>query len=428
YDCKQYPIWSLGLELCAAQGEDQSFFYIEENIDPKMIKDKASYAVITVVIGNVNSKAIETEFVTALGKDRDTWKWTARLVDDGKYIMRFPSAQMVRVWGYFRPLGTRTMQAQIMIDPWNPAIGSKGMLQRGWFRIRGIPSDQRAVKTIAKVGGLVGKVEEVDEKTIKKIEYVRARIACRNVTKNTSDYRRVDGKEHTAKTVGGGIIRERNTKENARKQSQNYGKGSYSAPPKVQRAKNGEKFMADAQKAIKNQFDPPLEGLERVQLTYSDDEDNGYGGEMERDLPEVGRGEASTSGIVHQGPLVVYGPAHDDKKNEFLAELSSFCARNSEPYVIGGDFNIIRFSHERNKIERMHRHSPLFNSVIQNYELVEIDMPGGQYTWSNNQEHPTLVKLDKVLMSKQWEIAFPQVLMQKLPREVSDHNPLIICT
>ncbi|WVZ79765.1 hypothetical protein U9M48_027306, partial [Paspalum notatum var. saurae] len=92
------------------------------------------------------------------------------------------------------------------------------------------------------------------------------------------------------------------------------------------------------------------------------------------------------------------------------------------------DFNIIRFSHERNKIERLHRHSCLFNSVIRTCELIEIDMPGGQYTWSNNQENPTLVKLDRVLMSKQWEAAIPHVIIQKLPREIIDHNPLIVCT
>lgn len=55
-------------------------------------------------------------------------------------------------------------------------------------------------------------------------------------------------------------------------------------------------------------------------------------------------------------------------------------------------------------------------------------MTGGKFTWSINQPDPTLVKLDRALMSKDWEDIFPKVVINKLPRELSDHKPLIICT
>jgi exonuclease III len=45
--------------------------------------------------------------------------------------------------------------------------------------------------------------------------------------------------------------------------------------------------------------------------------------------------------------LVVYGAAHDENKLSFLAELSNFCANNTEPMIIGGDFNIIRYLKEK---------------------------------------------------------------------------------
>lgn len=53
-------------------------------------------------------------------------------------------------------------------------------------------------------------------------------------------------------------------------------------------------------------------------------------------------------------------------------------------------------------------------------------MSGGMFTWSNNQDPPTLEKLDKILISKDWEDFFPHAIVKKLPREISDHNPLII--
>ena len=55
-------------------------------------------------------------------------------------------------------------------------------------------------------------------------------------------------------------------------------------------------------------------------------------------------------------------------------------------------------------------------------------MTSGMYTWSNNQDIPILEKLDRILMSKDWEDLFPQVWVRKLPREVSDHNPLILAS
>jgi hypothetical protein len=55
-----------------------------------------------------------------------------------------------------------------------------------------------------------------------------------------------------------------------------------------------------------------------------------------------------------------------------------------------------------------------------------IHMAGSGFTWSNNHEFPTLVKLDRVLMSKNWKDIFPLVKVEKLPRIIYDHNPLII--
>ena len=57
------------------------------------------------------------------------------------------------------------------------------MLQTGWFRVSDIPGDQRSIRTIAKIGGLVGKVVEIDEKTRFRADYVRVKIACRDLQK-----------------------------------------------------------------------------------------------------------------------------------------------------------------------------------------------------------------------------------------------------
>lgn len=39
---------------------------------------------------------------------------------------------------------------------------------------------------------------------------------------------------------------------------------------------------------------------------------------------------------------------------------------------------------------------------------------------------PLLEKLDRILVTREWEDLFPNSLLTKLPREISDHNPLIL--
>jgi hypothetical protein len=124
--------------------------------------------------------------------------------------------------------------------------------------------------------------------------------------------------------------------------------------------------------------------------------------------------------------LVVYGAAQEEFKIDFLSELFAFCSRSSEPLLIGGDFNIIRYMEERNRPRSLNRFSDIFNILINFHELREIVMTGGLFTWSNNQEIPILEKLDRVLASKDWEDCFPSTFVKKLPRDVSDHNPLIL--
>ncbi|KAJ1283270.1 hypothetical protein BS78_03G115800 [Paspalum vaginatum] len=178
-ECKREPLWNCAPELCAAQVTDQSFFYIEENIDSRASKERASTAVISVVSGSATAKQIENEFRNLTSNE--TWIWKAKQISENKFSMRFPNAKMVQEWGHFRPLGLRTIEAQIVIDPWSPT-GAKGELQHAWFKVSGIPPDQRSLRTIAKVGGLVGKTLEIDEKSRYRNDYVRVRIACRDVT------------------------------------------------------------------------------------------------------------------------------------------------------------------------------------------------------------------------------------------------------
>jgi uncharacterized protein (DUF2249 family) len=62
------------------------------------------------------------------------------------------------------------------------------------------------------------------------------------------------------------------------------------------------------------------------------------------------------------------------------------------------------------------------------YELRDLPLNGGKFTWSNIQADPNLDRLDRILISKDWENLFPLSKIRNNPRILSDHNPLILCS
>jgi endonuclease/exonuclease/phosphatase family metal-dependent hydrolase len=124
--------------------------------------------------------------------------------------------------------------------------------------------------------------------------------------------------------------------------------------------------------------------------------------------------------------LVVYSAAQESEKESFLSELARLCDSESVPLLVGGDFNIIRNQKEKNNNRYNDRWSSLFNVVINSLDLRELELSGRQFTWANNLQVPKYEKLDRILVSTEWELKFPRVSVQSLPRGISDHTPLLL--
>jgi len=85
---------------------------------------------------------------------------------------------------------------------------------------------------------------------------------------------------------------------------------------------------------------------------------------------------------------------------------------------MGGDFDILHHSDDKNKKFVNNRFLELFNRIINMYELRDLALQEGKCTWSNNRADPTLGKLGRVFISEKCKI-------KKIPRYVSDHNPIV---
>jgi exonuclease III len=122
----------------------------------------------------------------------------------------------------------------------------------------------------------------------------------------------------------------------------------------------------------------------------------------------------------------VYGPQGGNEKILFLQEIREIRAECLGPWMLAGDFNLIYKDSDRNNSNYNRAMMGRFRRLIEDMTLKEIPLHGRQYTWSNQQNVHVLVKLDRVFCSVDWELLFPNVLLQSTASQDSDHCPLIL--
>jgi hypothetical protein len=67
-----------------------------------------------------------------------------------------------------------------------------------------------------------------------------------------------------------------------------------------------------------------------------------------------------------------------------------------------------------------------FKDAIDDLRLKEIKLNGRCFTWSNEQDNPTMTRIDRLLCTPEWELIFPACFLHSLPSLMSDHTPLLL--
>ncbi len=124
----------------------------------------------------------------------------------------------------------------------------------------------------------------------------------------------------------------------------------------------------------------------------------------------------------------LYGPPSWQGKEEFCRELVALKGECIGPWVVCGDFNFTRNQNERRGRCWSRKLMLMFSNLINELELVDLPLGNQQYTWSNMQSNPTMAKLDRFLISTEWDLIFPISNVTTLPRITSDHSHLLLAT
>jgi exonuclease III len=121
----------------------------------------------------------------------------------------------------------------------------------------------------------------------------------------------------------------------------------------------------------------------------------------------------------------VYAPSDHRDTPAFLDILLEIGASISGPWLIVGDFNLIRDAKDKNTGTVNQLLCNQFNDVIHNLSLAELPLLDCLYTWSNKRRSPILARLDRAFTNATFNNVFPSALLTSSVRITSDHKPII---
>ena len=84
----------------------------------------------------------------------------------------------------------------------------------------------------------------------------------------------------------------------------------------------------------------------------------------------------------------IYGPTKRDLKVELWEDLGALRGRWGDLWCLGGDFNVLRSSDERNREGRWSGAMKRFSQVIDDLVLKDLPLKGGHFTWARGQGEP----------------------------------------
>lgn len=97
-------------------------------------------------------------------------------------------------------------------------------------------------------------------------------------------------------------------------------------------------------------------------------------------------------------------------------------------WCVGGDFNELLFSEDRNRPAASTSQMANFHAWVSAFNLSDLPLQYTHFTWSNFCSNAACSKLDRVFISPNWLDIFPAAALKGLPRPISGHCLLLLDT
>lgn len=124
----------------------------------------------------------------------------------------------------------------------------------------------------------------------------------------------------------------------------------------------------------------------------------------------------------------VYFPCDLRGKRLMWEEIASQMEiRGGEKWCILGDFNSIKDVSERKGVDGYNgsEEIQLFGDFIAEARLIDLPLVGRKYTWYKV-DGSTMSRLDRFLLSEEWQNEWPELSQWGLKRSVSDHCAVML--
>ena len=126
----------------------------------------------------------------------------------------------------------------------------------------------------------------------------------------------------------------------------------------------------------------------------------------------------------------VYGHPEEDQKLKTGLLFEYLFKDQNEPWLCGGDFNLMMMSHEKQGGNDFRvNEAEILRKVVRDCNFEDLGYIGHDYTWTNNRggEQNIQERLDRFLATPAWREKFPGTFVTHLSKRKLDHLPILCC-
>jgi exonuclease III len=124
----------------------------------------------------------------------------------------------------------------------------------------------------------------------------------------------------------------------------------------------------------------------------------------------------------------VYGPTDYSLKIEFFRELLDLKPALGTKWLALGDFNQIHRACDKNNLNIDRGRLTRFRDTLNACDLKDIHLQNRKFTWSNEQDSPTMSRIDAFFSNEEWDLTHDNHILHALSSSLSDHCPLLLAS